>query len=114
MGILDRLAYKTTTHIPTSWKDSLVEPHPNELPKLPQPTPVLALPTSERMDAVSDHALSGKGEEDVESSAPPPKKKRYISIFFWYTRLKISTRVNKKQPQGNNRYGRKGILACRN
>jgi hypothetical protein len=82
--MLDRVGYRTTARIPTSWKDTLVEPPRIEVPQLPQSTPALALlpnsSTSERKHALSDEALSDNGEE--EPSAPPPKKKRYIFILF--------------------------------
>ena len=59
MGLLDRLAYTTTSRVPTGWKDTLVEPPLSlETPQLPQPNrATLALPDS--------------------SIARAPKKRRY-------------------------------------
>ena len=108
LGLLDRLSYATLDQIPRNWDETLID---TAKIGLPSPNLTLALPAASRnpKHPLRDDIPNNHGEDD--HSNHPIKKKRLFSLELCLS-LTISTRVNKKPPQGNNRYDRNGTLKC--
>ena len=120
-GLLDRLSYPTLERIPENWSQTLIDTKVIEMSRL----------ASEPDLQSSEKRLIGEAGRDWSQDVPldnpaphsqplpsadsetPQKKRRYMRLFK-PKQLIGSTRLNKKQPKGNNPYGRTGVKKCFN